>query len=603
VPRRPSVLDRFTSGLDLETLVGRYGTMALAALTIILGVGAFLGWAMQRVELGPALRVALGALAALAVAGLGLWLRRRGTRRFGNVLLALALAITHVVAWGAGPSLGVVPSGVALGAAALASVALATLAWYDGSEMLFAVGTGGALLAPFVTARAEGDPVVLLLYGWVVLTTAAAALRGQRWKTAVRLLVAGAVAYAGAGLDATWSTGLLAGVAWAKRDLPALFTLACAWSALALSGTRHRSMLARSYVTVLLLPLFARAAFVIGDRVYPDLLALAAAGTITVYLALRLRDTEQPAALASAILQPLALLGVALLALPTPDGMGKGLVALGAALLAAVAALDAGAPIGAVARDATSEAAAAARPSLADAPLWSAHLLVTGLASAVAIALGLHAHAALAVAVLGAHGAAAALLARRVDRPLLLVTPMVVLFGAAAWGAQLLDARTAYEYRPFLTLPSAAALALVAGWWVAGRMAAEVVRGPSAGDTERALLRALGGVALFLWGYAELERAFAPDTAAFLLIIYFAASGVLLILLGRRRALSGGRRVGLALAVYAALRAIVQASDFASIGLRVGSYLLVGCFLLGVAYWYRAAGEAAGGGRAAATAD
>ncbi|HEX6629723.1 MAG TPA: DUF2339 domain-containing protein, partial [Gemmatimonadaceae bacterium] len=299
--------------LDIETLVGRYGTMALAALTIILGVGAFLGWAIQRVEVGPGLRVALGALGALGVAGLGLWLRRRGTQRFGNVLLALALAITHVVAWGAGPSLGVVPPGVALGAAALASVALAGLAWYDGSELLFAVGVGGALLAPFVTARAEGDPVVLLLYGWVVLTAAAAALREQRWKVAVRLLVAGATAYAGAALDATWSTGLLAGAAWARRDLPALFPLACAWAALAVAGGRHRSTLARAYMVVLLLPLFARVAFVVGDHPYPDLLAIAAAGTLTVYLALRLRDTEQPSALASAILQPLALLGVALL--------------------------------------------------------------------------------------------------------------------------------------------------------------------------------------------------------------------------------------------------------------------------------------------------
>jgi uncharacterized membrane protein len=49
---------------------------------------------------------------------------------------------------------------------------------------------------------------------------------------------------------------------------------------------------------------------------------------------------------------------------------------------------------------------------------------------------------------------------------------------------------------------------------------------------------------------------------------------------------------GLALAIYAALKAVAQASGLSAIGLRVGSYLLVGCFLLGVAYWYRAAGDA-----------
>ena len=51
------------------------------------------------------------------------------------------------------------------------------------------------------------------------------------------------------------------------------------------------------------------------------------------------------------------------------------------------------------------------------------------------------------------------------------------------------------------------------------------------------------------------------------------------------------RRVGLAVALYAALKAVVQASELTTIGLKVGSYLLVGCFLLGVAYWYRAAAE------------
>jgi hypothetical protein len=46
------------------------------------------------------------------------------------------------------------------------------------------------------------------------------------------------------------------------------------------------------------------------------------------------------------------------------------------------------------------------------------------------------------------------------------------------------------------------------------------------------------------------------------------------------------RHVGLGLAIFAALKAIAEASSLA-IGLRVGSYLLAGVFLLAVAYWYR----------------
>ena len=127
--------------IDFESLVGRYGTLGLASLTILMGAGAFLSWAIAQGKIG-----ALGA-AAVAVAG---WrLRAKGSMRFGSTLLALALALVHVDAWGAGPYLKIVPPSVALGVAAIASLALAALAWYGDEEALFSVGVGGAVLAPF----------------------------------------------------------------------------------------------------------------------------------------------------------------------------------------------------------------------------------------------------------------------------------------------------------------------------------------------------------------------------------------------------------------------------------------------------------------------
>ena len=146
---------------------------------------------------------------------------------------------------------------------------------------------------------------------------------------------------------------------------------------------------------------------------------------------------------------------------------------------------------------------------------------------------------------------------------------------------------------PFVNGPALAALACVAAWWATGRQAAEVVRPPAWGATERTLLRALGPAAAFVWGWVELANAFTPEVSAFALILYLATVGVFLIQLGRRRAVPGSRKVGLALAVLAAFKAMGEASDFEAVGLRVGSYLLVGGFLLAVAYWYRAAGEAA----------
>jgi len=89
-----------------------------------------------------------------------------------------------------------------------------------------------------------------------------------------------------------------------------------------------------------------------------------------------------------------------------------------------------------------------------------------------------------------------------------------------------------------------------------------------------------------MWGNTELSRAYSDDISTFLLILYYAVVGVGAIVAGRARGIRILRQVGLALAIFAALKAIAEASSL-EIGFRVGSYLLAGVFLLAVAYWYR----------------
>jgi len=102
-----------------------------------------------------------------------------------------------------------------------------------------------------------------------------------------------------------------------------------------------------------------------------------------------------------------------------------------------------------------------------------------------------------------------------------------------------------------------------------------------------AVLQWVAFVVALGWGREELRHAVSPALATFLLVAYYALVGVVTIGVGRARGSAGARRVGLALAVLAGLKAIVQVSGIDAIGLRVGSYLLVGAFLLGVAWWYR----------------
>ena len=570
--------ERRTAGLprrqmDLEGLVGRYGALALAAVTILMAAGTFLGWAIAHGRLGPTARVGLGALAALAVAALGWWLRGRGTRVFGNTLLALALAIVHVDAWGAGPLLGLVAPAAALAVAALASALLAALAWREGEQSLFVVGVGGALLAPFVTSRESGPVEVLLAYGLLVIASALAALRGRRWPVAERLLVSGCLAYALVAIDAE-----MASRTRASRVLPALFALACSWAALLWGGGggARRATLARAFAVVALVPV-AYAALDLRGGLPRDVVLLAALGAATVYLTLR-RAADDPLARPAALVLPLAFLAAALAALPDASSVTGALVALGWAAGALAAAWDA-----------------------SDDQARAPHLAVAGVASAVAIPLAVGALATgerrpLAVALLAAHAAGMGALMRRARTKLLAIPAVGALLFATAWAFELLRERPAYGYVPFLTVASLAAAAAVAGWTLFARSAsrAELRDAPEYRARERALTGAAGALFAFFWGREELGRAGSPELSTFLLVCYYAGAGVLAIFVGRWRRLAGARQLGLALAIFAALKAMIQASTLGSIGLRVGSYLAAGLFLLAVAYWYRTAGEVEG---------
>ena len=101
--------------------------------------------------------------------------------------------------------------------------------------------------------------------------------------------------------------------------------------------------------------------------------------------------------------------------------------------------------------------------------------------------------------------------------------------------------------------------------------------------------RVLVGIGCFFWWRAELQRAYNSDAATFLLIVYYAACGLVVLWRGRTTDSRRLRQVGLALSIWAALVALAEASAVQQIALRVGSYLGVGAFLLGVAWWYREA--------------
>ena len=559
---RPALSDRLhastgMSGDELESIVGRYGTLALAAMIILMAVGAVIKMAVERGLLTPEVRVAAGALAAAGIAGAGAYFRHRGERRYGNVLLAIALAIVDLVAWGMGPRFHLMPTSAALVVVDVASVALASLALHDDSEFLFAVSVAGALSAPFVTSDGGGTALGLLLYGGVVLAGGLRAAHDAAWMRAFAVLVAGAFAYA---VTASW---LPVSVAWYGPFLVTLFAGACSLAALMFGEPGWRSELPRAYLAVGLIGVLTGWDAV---RSRPLLVALGVALCVaaTTYAALFARRAVARHWTLSAVLLPFLSLAVG------------------------YPAAAAGGVTGAVCAAWTVLALAAWRVERSRGE-WrrsGAHLLTGGLLGCVAITAWLWLYPLPLVCGLAGWGVGLAMLGRA-ERSSLPLAGISVTIGAAAISAfDQLASRSAYSYVPFATRSSASAGVALLGIGVSGWVIGTGAGGAGELANRSVRLSVLIGFAI-LWGRMEVANAGTPDLAAFLLTSYYAACGVASIVAGRRLEIGRLRVGGLVLSMYAAVKAVVVVTDIGSVLLRVGAWAAVGMFLLGAGYLYR----------------
>lgn len=550
LPRQPA--------LDLEMLVGRYGMLALATLLALAAVGAFIGWVVSHGLLGPVPRLALGFAAAAGLGAWGVWLRPR-ERSFGDSLLGLSLAVVHVCAWAAGPGMHLLPPFLALALSAAASVALAGFALVQDDELLWCVGFGGAAIAPFVTSSGEGTAPMLTAYAAAVLIAGGSALGSRQWKIAARVFGAAAALLVGA--------------------------------IVSLPGAQHSAELA------LALP-FAVAAlgvvpFAKGTAIRPRLRTL---GLLAGAAALHVATTSSVSSRAGAVVAGLA--GLAWLVLvEVVDSEPAGTLLDGFAEAGSIAAdwIDLafipGAFLGAVGlalgpTDAATAAFAFAAAVLVfvcsrrEGALRDAAALVAFAAAVAAISIATRSSPRLEVAAVTAVSILFVFLEGAIPNRTWQWAPQLVmsLAGIAALG--LLTARPSYGYLPFGTPESAVALAVALGWAFA---AFRSRTGPA---------RVVAWTFAFLWVQQELAFARSPSASALLLVSWYAVAGVACVGVGRARAAPRLRHVGLGLGVVAALLALKAAWDLHSTGARIGAYLVVSVFLLGIAWWYRKPGPA-----------
>ena len=552
------------ANVDFESLIGRYGTLVLATVSALAAVGLFLSWAMTKGYLGPQQRLALGLITAATLAVAGMRLRRR-ERSFGDSILGLSLAITHVCAWGAGPALDLVPSWGAFLLAAMVSIALAVFAHAEHDEPLWCVGFSGAAVAPFVTSTGRGNLVLLAAYGVAVLASAGYAMNARRWLVAGRLFLLAAAIYTAAlatgferdfgpllGMPFPLAVAIVAVIpwttGWARRErLRALGVLAALAAIRTGLGTSHP----------------------IDDTSVAAAIALA--GLVWLVMVDRTHSVREVVPEGTRHLHEGDWLDAAVLPL--------------AFALAALAAFDASAFDSGLAM---AGAAGVLLMSVARSPhgsLRDAAVFATVLSALVALLLllrdrGPELSAAIALLCVGCFAG------NRLWRSGSWTTLALI---GLAWAMlasllQLID-RPAYEYVPFGTLPSLIAMATLVATVVSMALAVADPR------LKRWLLA--GAIAwAFVWVHQELAFAFNETAATLLRVGYYAASAVAGVWIGRLRQIAVLRHIGLALAVLAAGTAFYTARGLDAVAARIAAHILSTVFLLAIAYWYRRPGAA-----------
>jgi len=473
------------------------------------------------------------------------------------VLLALALAIVDLVAWGAGPRLHLIPTTVALGIVDVVAIALAVLALSDGSEFLFSVAVAGALSAPFVTSDGGGTALALLLYGGTVLAGALRTARDPQWWRAFAVMVAGALVYSLAAGQLPTSTS------WYGPYLITMFGGACAAAALLFAEPAWRSELPRAYLAVTVIGVIL-GWDVVAARPMPVTMAVALGVAAVTYASLLVRNAVSRLWTVSALLLPFVSLGLASEAIVSREA--------NAAVFALWAAFG--------------FAAWQMERRAGDEWRGATHLLMGSILGATAVGVWLWPAPLAFVAGLAGWAVAVAWLGRNERHPHALAGVALTVLVTVLSAIDQLASRGAYSYVPFATRSSASALCAAVGIALVGEVIGKGAGGASAACDRPVRLGVLIGF-LILWGRMELAQAFNADLAAFLLVSYYAACGVASIVAGRRLEIGRLRVAGLALAIYAGLKGMVQVTDIGSVLLRVGAYAAVGVFLLGAGYLYR----------------
>jgi hypothetical protein len=191
---------RSSPSIISEQWLGQRGLLGVGVIFVILAAGYLLKLSFDRGWVSPLVRCVGGALAGLAIGGLGWRLHGRGTRTYGAALIGCGAAVVYLAVWAAARLYEFLPPGPAIGALALVSLGLAGVALAIDVQALGATAALGALFAPLVVGKEAGNVNLLMVYlgamgaalGWVAAR--------RRWRIATLVI---ALAYFGVASSGT----------------------------------------------------------------------------------------------------------------------------------------------------------------------------------------------------------------------------------------------------------------------------------------------------------------------------------------------------------------------------------------------------------------
>lgn len=171
------------AGTSLEERIALVWFTRIGALALILGAAYFFKYAVDNEWIGPAGRVALGALAGVAALAIAEAIRARSRSIYVQAVMGTGTALLFVSAYASHALYKLVPASAAFAAVAVVALLGGALAVRHRGEIVLVLSLVGGLLAPVFLSTGEDRPLALFGYLFVLtaLTLAASARLGFRY--------------------------------------------------------------------------------------------------------------------------------------------------------------------------------------------------------------------------------------------------------------------------------------------------------------------------------------------------------------------------------------------------------------------------------------